>query len=77
MLPRDMTMHEETFKQWEEAARTASAEVCAAINGMDFSLPEFQSVAPIDANGTNSLDEKFVNRLANREHLSDGFLEHA
>ncbi len=55
-------------------AKAAAAKLCADLDVMTLTDVELPCVELDEANGSNSIDTAYLNRLSRGEHLTDNFL---
>jgi len=67
-------MNKDVLAQWEKEAFAASDALCAKVDSLVSSPIDLVTVPLEGADGSNSADPAYVQRLVERRHLTDGFL---
>lgn len=67
-------MNNELLAQWEQEAFAASDALCAKVDSLVASPIDLVTVPLEGADGSNSADPDYVQRLVDRRHLTDRFL---
>ncbi|MEJ5976988.1 hypothetical protein WG901_10110 [Novosphingobium sp. PS1R-30] len=67
-------MTEIQLKQWEAEASEAARDLCGRLADMSTDGLHLDLIDAEAANGSNSLDNAFLERLENGDHLTDDFL---
>lgn len=67
-------MDKQLIEKWETEAFAASDSLCSKVDQLVVSSIDLVTVPPENADGSNSADSDYLNRLIKREHLTDSFL---